>query len=210
MTAVAACTGAQPRPPAGGERGLATHADLADVDGFTPSYPAAELASALVAERGAVAARERAVAELAASDARDPAAVDQLRVAIADLAVQRRFLAMLDICEATRRWCPPRLDDPPWSYDADADDAKPPLDAPVRFDLDSWRKVTAEVHGRACACRTLACVDSIGVAIDRLEPRPMAAVRDDDVAAAALTRARECLYRLRGKSIARPPRAGEL
>jgi hypothetical protein len=127
---------------------------------------------------------------------------DQLRVAAADLAVRRRFIATLEVCEAAGRWCPPRLDDPPWAFDPDPDRGRPgdpPLTASLRYDLDSWRQIAAELHGRACACRTIACVDSVGVAIDELEPRPMPAVQGDDQAAAAITRGRECLFRLRGK-----------
>jgi len=75
--------------------------------------------------------------------------------------------------------------------------------ATLRFDLESWRALAAELHGRACACRTLACVDSVGVAIDQLETRPMPQVASDDAAATAITRARECLFRLRGKSAMR-------
>ena len=48
--------------------------------------------------------------------------------------------------------------------------------------------------------RTLACVDSLGVAIDELEPRPMPEVQGDEAATASLTRARGCLFRLRGKT----------
>jgi hypothetical protein len=196
---LAACSGSQPRPPTTGERGITTNAQLADLDVVLPSYSKPELQKALIAARGVEATREHAVAELEAGDP------DQLRVAIADLAVQRRFIASLEACEATQRWCPPRLDDPPWSYDIADDNAKPPLDTPLRFDADSWRKVTAELFGRACACRTIACVESLGIAIDRMETRVMQDVRDDDAAAAAVTHARECLFRLRGRSIARTP-----
>jgi hypothetical protein len=56
--------------------------------------------------------------------------------------------------------------------------------------------VAAELHGRACACRTTACVATMNDAIDRLEPRPMQDVRGDETASLSLTRARECLTRL--------------
>ena len=76
-----------------------------------------------------------------------------------------------------------------------------PLDepSPLPFDEESWRKFAAELHGRACACRTIAYVDGVGVAIDQLEPRPMLQVQGDEAASLSITRALECLYRLRGK-----------
>ena len=42
----------------------------------------------------------------------DVATEDALRVARADLGVRRHFIATLEACEASGRWCPPRLDDP--------------------------------------------------------------------------------------------------
>lgn len=191
-------------PRAGPEE--ATHSTLADDDTFQPSYGRAELSRALIAERGAEASLERRVADLEARlDATPPAGSpvldDQLRVALADLGVRRRFIATLEVCESTARWCPPRLDDPPWAYDPDPDaPADPPLSAALRFDLDGWRTIASELHGRACACRTLACVDSVGVAIDELERRPMPRVQGDEDAALDVTRARECLFRLRGRA----------
>jgi hypothetical protein len=180
-------------------------AALAEEELYKPSYGAPELQKALIAERGLEATGERRVAELearqvdAAAEAA-PAIDDQLRVAAADLAVRRRFIATLEACEAAGRLCPPRLDDPPWAFDPDPEQSTPPpLTAALRFDLDSWRSLAAELHGRACACRTIACVDSVGVAIDQLETRPMPEVQSDDAALSAITRARECLFRLRGK-----------
>jgi hypothetical protein len=136
----------------------------------------------------------------------------RLRVAVADLGVRRRFIAALETCEACEacgRWCPPRLDDPPWAFDPDPDKpAAPPLDTPLRFDEESWRKVTAGLHGRACACRTIGCVDGVGVAIDQLEPgrwRRSRATRSR----ACRSHARECLYRLRGKTARVPQRPVE-
>jgi hypothetical protein len=74
----------------------------------------------------------------------------------------------------------------------------PKLDTALRFDVASWQKLSAELFGRACACRTLACVDSMFVAIEGLETRPMPDVQADETASQSITRARECLYRLRG------------
>ncbi len=175
---------------------------LAEEDRFVPSYGKAELQRALIAERGAEASGERKVRDLEAlvASGATMAGSDRLRVALSDLAVRRRFIASLEACESQGQWCPPRLDDPPWMFDPDPDaGGTPPLEAPLRFDLDSWRVIAAELHGRACACRTLGCIDSLDVAIEQLEKRPMPAVQDDDAATLSVTRARECLFRLRGK-----------
>jgi hypothetical protein len=189
-----ACGGAPPHAPLTGDRGIAMNTPLAELDDVAPSYGKPELDRALATERLALVTQEHAAGEAEAKDDSGEA----LRVALADLSVHRRFVATLEACAATGRWCPPRLDDPPWSYDIADDAAKPPLDNVLRFDRDDWRKIASELFGRACACRTIACVDSLGVAIDHLETRPMPDVRDDDDAAAAITHARECLYRLRG------------
>jgi hypothetical protein len=179
------------------------HSALADEDHDKPSYGAPELQRALIADRGAEATGERMVAELEAR-ASSPAVDDQLRVAVADLAVRRRFIATLEACEATGRWCPPRLDEPAWAFDPDPDaPVSPPMTAALRFDLHGWRDLAVELHGRACACRTLACVDSVGVAIDQLEARPVPDVQGDEAASRSITRARECLFRLRGKAVKR-------
>lgn len=192
--------GAGSRGPGGpggpGASDIPQGGQLADEELFRPTYGKAELQRALIAERAAEATAERTVADLEAGSGSD----DRLRVALADLAVRRRFIASLEACEASGRACPPRLDDPAWAFDPDPDrPTDPKLDTPLRFDLESWRKVAAELHGRACACRTIACVDSVGVAIDQLELRPMREVQGDEVASQAITWARECLFRLRGK-----------
>jgi hypothetical protein len=202
-------TGTRTETPSG------TPGEFAEDDRFVPTYSKADLSRALQRERGAEATAERVVADLEAAggDAtrRDLAGDDQLRVARADLAVRRRFIAALEACESAGRDCPPRLDDPPWAFDPDsAKQLAPPVTANLRFDVDSWRKLAAELHGRGCACRTLSCVDSVGVAIDQLELRPMPDVQGDEVASLSITRARECLFRLRGKkSSARAPRSEE-
>jgi hypothetical protein len=192
-----ACSSPQHAPFQGGtEPG---HSSLADEDEVRPTYGKADLEKQLIAERGAEATNERRVA-----DFETKGDDDALRVAVADLAVRRRFIAALEACQAGGHLCPPRLDDPPWKFDLAADGAKPPLDAPLRFDLEDWQKVTAELHGRACACRTIACVDSVGVVIDQLETKPMQDVQADETAIASITHARECLFRLRGKTVAKP------
>lgn len=178
-----------------------THSELAEDDPFVPSYGKSEVQKALITERALEATGETLLAELEGKP--DTAASqDQRRVAAADLAVRRRFIASLEACEARGDWCPPRLDDPAWNYDYDgADLDSPPLDAELRFDADGWRSIASELHARSCACRTMLCVDSVGVAIDRLERRPAPAVRGDEVASQSITRARECLFRLRGTSV---------
>jgi hypothetical protein len=117
---------------------------------------------------------------------------------MADLAIRRRFIHILELCESAGRMCPPRLDEPPWTLAVDSEE-DPKLDVPLRFDLASWQKVTAELHGRACACRTLACIDSMDATLARLEQRPVDDVQADETALVSVTRARDCLFRLRGK-----------
>ncbi len=176
---------------------------LADEVLYRPTYGTADLQKALIAERGAEARGEALVTELEAKDGTD----DRLRLATADLAVRRRFIASLEACEATGRFCPPRLDDPPWAFDPDPDvQQAPKLDVALRFDLASWQKIASELHGRACACRTISCVDSMTVAIEQLEPRPMPEVQGDEAATQSITWARECLFRLRGKKATRVAR----
>lgn len=166
------------------------HTTLADDTEPAPSYDTAALQKALIAERAGEARDESLVAE-----AGDP----ELRAAwMANLAVRRRFIRTLELCESKQRLCPPRLDDPAWPYTADSE-GDPKLEAPLRFDLASWQQVAAEIHGRSCACRTMACLDSMEVVISRLEIRPTDEVQADDTANLELTLARECMARLRGK-----------
>jgi hypothetical protein len=189
LLALTACSGGSAKPAS--IQDITYHTELAADEEPPPPYGKAELEKALIAERAAEARGEREVGD--AEDG-DP---DALRIAVADLAVRRRFIRVLELCEANARMCPPRLDDPPWHYAVDAD-TDPKLDVPLRFDLDSWKKVADELHGRACVCRTLDCVDSMETAIARLEVRPMPDVQADDEATTSITRARECLMRLRG------------
>jgi hypothetical protein len=203
----AACPGGgvQSAGPTPGDPILPPSGTLADDDLYTPTYGKAELQKALIAERGAEATGEQTVAELEAAPT-TAAGDDRLRIARADLAVRRRFIQTLEACDAAGRWCPPRLDDPPWAFDPDPDGPPdPPMSAALRFDLEGWRALSAELHGRACACRTIGCIDSMGVAIDQLELRTAVAIQGDETATLSVTRARECLFRLRGKAIARTP-----
>jgi hypothetical protein len=191
LVACTACRpGTTPRAPA--DEIVAPSGTLAGDEAYRPDYGRDELERALTHERGAEASAEVHVRELEARGDDD-----QLRRAVADLAVRRRFIASLEACQATGEVCPPRLDDPPWTFAIDGD-APPRLDTPLRFDLATWRTLAAELHGRACACRTLSCVDSMFVAIEQLETRPMPDVQGDEDASRSVTRARECLYRLRG------------
>jgi hypothetical protein len=164
------------------------HAQLAEDDDVRPTYGTAALEKALIAERGAEATNERRVA-----DAETKGDDEALRIATADLAVRRRFITALETCQRNSHLCPPRLDDP-----------QPGLDTPMRFDLADWQTMTAELHGRACACRTIACLDTLDDSLDELETHPIEDVRSDEQATVELTRARECLFRLRGKAIAKP------
>ncbi|MGE0870388.1 MAG: hypothetical protein AB7P03_17625 [Kofleriaceae bacterium] len=191
--------GGEPAPRAPAPEPASSSQQVAE-DEYRPSYGKAELQRALFAERGAEATAERIVAELEAKQS-DTGVDDRLRVARADLEIRRRFIVALEVCQAAGLGCPPRLDDPAWAFDPDPDDGalKPPLDAPLRFDRTSWQTLASELHGRACACRTLACIDSMGPAIDYLESRPMPEVQGDELASDSITRARQCLFRLRGK-----------
>lgn len=192
LLALGACrTGSAPAGPSDTPTGA--RASLAGDDEPTPIYSRAELERALTRERAADASGERRVAELEASDDQDA-----WRQAVADLAVRRRFIATLELCEASARHCPPRLDEPAWRYALDSE-SDPELDVPLRFDRDSWQKVAGELHGRACACRTLSCVETLEVAIARLEVRPTDEVQGDEPATLSITRARECLLYLVGK-----------
>jgi len=167
---------------------------MAGDDEPAPAYGRDELDRALAAERAAIARAEQQVS--AAED--DPRPDDTLAGQLADLAVRRRFVAALELCAAQGRHCPPRLDEPAWSYDAGGS-ADPKLDARLRFDRADWQRIAEELDGRACACRTAACVESMFAAIDALESRPMPDVRSDEAASEWLTRARQCLSRLRGE-----------
>lgn len=186
--ALAACGGPQGQTVETPEP-YAPHSQLAGDDDPKPAYDKAQLEKALIAERGAEATNERRVA-----DAEQKGDDEALRIATADLAVRRRFIASLETCQTSQRLCPPRLDDPPAQ-----------LESQLRFDLADWQKLTVELHGRACACRTQACVDAMDDQLNELEQKPMEDVRGDEQATVELTRARECLFHLRGKTIAKVP-----
>lgn len=176
LLALAACKTAAPMGT--GAQDITFHTAMSSDDEPPPPYTMAELEAMLGTEHKRLEA--------------------SLEVGEDDVAIRKRFIATLELCKTTGRYCPPRIDDPAWTYDIEAE-ADPKLETPLRFDVDSWRKVSAELHGRACACRTIGCVDSLEVAIAQLETRPMPEVQSDDHAALAIVRARDCLARLRGK-----------
>lgn len=194
VLALVACTrGSAPSHPS--PESPERHTTLAPPleDEPSPPYDRAAIANALTVERAAEARDERVL-----TDAEASGDGDRLRVARANLAVRRRFIATLELCEAHGRLCPPVLDDAPLRP-ALASYAEPDNASGLRFDLESWRAIAVEVQGRACACRSVSCIETLDDLIDQLEVRPMPDVRADETASESLTRARECLFRLRGK-----------
>jgi len=190
---LAACSGGGKSQYAGTDT-TTVHTSWAADEESPPPYDKAAIGKALSTERAAEMKLEREVSEHEAAGN-----YDKLGLAIQDLRVRRRFIATLELCEAQDRLCPPRLDEPAWPYAVDSDE-DPKLDAPLRFDQGSWQKVAAELHGRACACRTINCIDSMNATIDRLEKRPTDEVQADETSIVEITRARECLFRLRGRT----------
>jgi hypothetical protein len=177
------------------ERNISTHeAFPADDDALAPNYGRAELDRAITAEHTAL---DTAVQQLAGLEA-DARPDDALHIALADRDVRQRFLAALETCRDDGRRCPPRLDDRPFPYELDGS-KDPKLETKLRFDVEDWRAVTAELNERACACRTVACIDALDAATTTLEARPMPQVLADDAATESLARARTCLMRLRGR-----------
>jgi hypothetical protein len=179
LLALAACgPGAPPQAGPGADVITYHKAELSEDDEPPPKYHRSDLEDVIDAERARVAAMS--------DEDRD------------NILVRKRFIETLELCKATGTSCPPRIDEPAWTFEADSD-TDPKLETPLRFDVDSWRKVSTELHGRACACRTIGCIDTLEVAIQRLEVRPMPEVQSDDFAAIEIVRARDCLARLRGR-----------
>lgn len=179
LLALGACGPGTP-PQAGTGADVITYhkAEMSDDEEPPPKYHRSDLEDVLDAERAKVAAMSE--------EDRD------------NILVRKRFIETLELCKATGTYCPPRIDDPVLAFDVDGD-SDPKLESPLRFDVDSWRKVSTELHGRACACRTVGCIDTLEVAIQRLEVRPMPDVQSDDLAAVEIVRARDCLARLGGR-----------
>jgi hypothetical protein len=159
-----------------------------------PSYGHAEMERVLAEEKQALAEGTAALAAL--MEQRDKSL--EIAQRQADLGVQQRYIDALDLCRARGQWCPPRLG-LAWTIRDDAD-LPVSLDVEPRFDLASWRKLTTELWARGCDCRSMRCVDAMTRMIDVLEIRPTPEVQGDQEASAALTGARTCLWRLRGKA----------
>lgn len=159
-----------------------------------PTYGKAELERVLAEERQAHGAAQSVLAGLMEQRGKSV----EISLRLADVGVQQRYIETLESCKAHGVWCPPKLG-MAWTIREDVD-VPVSLDAEVRFDLDSWRKLTTELWARGCDCRSMTCVDAMTVTIDVLEPRPTPEVQGDQEASAALTAARTCLWRLRGKA----------
>src|ERR1700733_14361185 len=138
IAAVAAACGGPQRaeiPGRDDSANLTTGATLApqDDDEPRPSYTKDQLERARTAGGGPEAPDEQRV----------PASPDDAALA-ADLAVRRHFIESLESCQAANHQCPPRLDDPKWTWDPTSsaiDPDKPPISSPLRFDLDSRPKI---------------------------------------------------------------------
>lgn len=159
-----------------------------------PSYSRQEMERVLAEERQAHTAARAVLDSLMEQRGRSV----EIALKLADLGVQERFIEALDACRARGVWCPPKLG---MSWTIREEQAVPvSLDAEVRFDLASWRKLASELWARGCDCRSMTCVDAMTQTIDELERQPMADVQGDHEAASAITGARTCLWRLRGKA----------
>lgn len=191
---VAACGGAQSterfvEPPA---RAEPVDPESTEVQA---SYGRQELEHVLAEERRAQA--DGAAALEALQQQRGKAV--EIALALADQGVRQRFLDSLESCRDRGVWCPPKLGHTWTLRDGDLD-VPVTLDAEQRFDVESWRKLARELWSRSCDCRSMRCVDAMTRTVDTLELRPTAEVQGDHDASVALTGARTCLWRLRGKA----------
>lgn len=190
----AACGGAQPS-----ERFVEPQSRPDPIDPeateVTPSYGRAEIERVLGEERRAQADGKAAIEALQTQRGK----AVELALALADQGVRERYLETLETCRDHRMWCPPRLG-LSWTFHDDSADVPVSLESELRFDLQSWRKLSAELWARGCDCRTMQCVDAMTHTIDVLESRPLAEVQGDHEASTAVTGARTCLWRLRGKA----------
>jgi hypothetical protein len=160
-----------------------------------PSYGRADMERVLAEERRALAEGQATAEALMLQKGK----AVELSLALADLSVQRRYIEAMESCRDHGVWCPPRLGLTWTLRDGDVD-VPVSLDAEQRFDLESWRKLTRELWARGCDCRSMRCVDAMTRTVDVLEARPTAEVQGDHEASVALTGARTCLWRLRGKA----------
>lgn len=159
-----------------------------------PTYGRQEMERVLVEERQAHTTAAAVLASLMEQRGKSV----EIALKLADLQVQERYLESLEACRARGVWCPPKLG-MAWTIREDQD-VPVSLDAEARFDLASWRKLAAELWARGCDCRSMTCVDAMTQTIDALEAQPTPEVQGDHEAAAAVTGARTCLWRLRGKA----------
>lgn len=169
-----------------------------------PTYGKQELERVLGEERQAHAAAQSVLDGLMGQRGKSV----EISLRLADVGVQARYIETLESCKARGVWCPPKLG-MAWTI-RDGVDVPVSLDNEVRFDLASWRKLTSELWARGCDCRSMTCVDAMTESIDALEPRPTPEVQGDQEASAALTAARTCLWRLRGKAGKRGMQVEEL
>lgn len=159
-----------------------------------PTYSRQEMERVLAEERQAHTAAQAVLASLMEQRGRSV----EIALKLADVGVQARYLEGLEACRARGVWCPPKLG---MAWTIREEQAVPvSLDAEVRFDLTSWRALASELWARGCDCRSMTCVDAMTQTIDELEKQPMPEVQGDPEAAASITAARTCLWRLRGKA----------
>ncbi len=158
-----------------------------------PTYSRQDMERILADERAAATAAAATLTSL--MDQRGKSIEISLR--LADLGVQQRYIEALESCRARSVWCPPKVG-LTWTIRELEQDVPVSLDAELRFDLDSWRTLAAELWARGCDCRSMECVDAMTQSIDSLEGKPTLEVQGDHQASTAITGARTCLWRLRG------------
>jgi hypothetical protein len=159
-----------------------------------PTYSRQEMDRVLAEERQAHTAAASALATLMEQRGRS----GEIALRLADVGVQQRYIDALQSCRDHGVWCPPKLGGLTWTIRELEQEVPVSLDAELRFDVTSWRKVAAELWARGCDCRSMTCVDAMTQSIDALEQKPTVEVQGDHEASTALTGARTCLWRLRG------------
>ena len=205
VTALASACGGSP----GGERFVEPTTRVEPVDAEStevhPAYGRADMERVLAEERRAQADGAAALDALMQQKGK----AVEIAQALADQGVRQRYLDALESCRDHGVWCPPRLGLSWTILDGEAE-VPVSLEAELRFDVASWRKLTRELWARGCDCRSMRCVDAMTRTIDTLEARPTPEVQGDHEASVGLTGARTCLWRLRGKAGQRVlPPAGE-
>jgi hypothetical protein len=168
-----------------------------------PSYSRSELERVLAEERRALTEASAVLASLM----EQPGNTVEIALRQADLGVQQRYIDSLESCRARGQWCPPRLG-LTWTIREGDLEVPVSLDAELRFDRDSWRTLASELWARGCDCRSMTCVDAMTQTINALETRPTPELQGEAQSSAAITAARSCLWRLRGKASRRGQTAG--